>query len=198
MIVVSQGALDTEMRSSSPALSTATGLAETPLRASRRERMVIGGLVAFGIALALAVILTFGRGARPHAPNLNLLFAQRPVILAHVAAALFALFIGAGLLWGPKGRAMHRLFGWTWVIAMMTVAISSFLFPVLKATSGISPIHGLSAFVAITVPLGVMAARRGDVAAHRKTMTRTFLFGLIVAGAFTLAPGRLMWRIFFG
>jgi uncharacterized membrane protein len=29
-------------------------------------------------------------------------------------------------------------------------------------------------------------------------MTGNFLGGLIIAGAFTFAPGRLMWRVFFG
>jgi uncharacterized membrane protein len=36
------------------------------------------------------------------------------------------------------------------------------------------------------------------MAAHRHTMTGLFLFGRIVAGAFTFLPGRLMWRLFFG
>ena len=44
----------------------------------------------------------------------------------------------------------------------------------------------------------VYAARRHRVAAHRRAMTGMFVGGLIVAGAFTFLPGRLMWAIFFG
>jgi uncharacterized membrane protein len=46
--------------------------------------------------------------------------------------------------------------------------------------------------------MGVAFARRHNIRAHRRMMTGNFLFGLIVAGAFTFVPGRLMWRVFFG
>jgi uncharacterized membrane protein len=35
------------------------------------------------------------------------------------------------------------------------------------------------------------------VQAHRRAMTGMFVGGLIVAGALTFLPGRLMWAIFF-
>jgi len=119
------------------------------------------------------------------------------VIRLHVAAASTALLIGVGLMWGPKGTTIHRAFGWTWVIAMMTVAISSFFIHTINP-GGFSLIHALSAYVAIGVPMGVAFARRHDIRAHRRMMTGTFLGGLIVAGAFTFVPGRLMWKVFFG
>jgi uncharacterized membrane protein len=56
----------------------------------------------------------------------------------------------------------------------------------------------MSAYVLPAVPMGLAAARRPDVRSHRRWMTDLFMFGLIVAGAFTFAPGRLMWRIVFG
>jgi len=52
--------------------------------------------------------------------------------------------------------------------------------------------------VAITVPLAVVAAKGRNLKSHRAGMTRNFLGGLIIAGAFTFVPGRLMWMIFLG
>jgi len=94
---------------------------------------------------------------------------------------------------GVKGRTFHKVAGWTWVVCMMTVAIGSFW---IHATGHLSYIHVLSGGVAIGVPLAVAAVKRGDIKSRRASMTRTFLGGLIIAGAFTFVPGRLMWMIF--
>ncbi len=186
-----------KMRTSSPPMSTAQAAYANPMRSTPKEALLRALLVGAGLVLALGLILVLGRGARPHAPDLKLLAAQRPVILIHVFAALAALGIGAALMAGRKGILPHRLFGWIWVVAMLATTISSFLFP-LFARTGFSPIHGLSAWVSFSAPMGIVMARRGQIAAHRKTMTGIFLFGMIVAGAFTFLPGRLMWRLFFG
>jgi uncharacterized membrane protein len=78
---------------------------------------------------------------------------------------------------------------------MMTVAIGSFW---IRTTGHLSYIHLLSGGVAILVPMAIAAVKRGDLKAHRRGMTRTFVGGLIIAGAFTFVPGRLMWLIFVG
>ena len=163
----------------------------------RRERMIRAALVVGGLGGALALIVMLGGHARLHWPNLSLLRGAPLVIQLHVAAASTALLIGAGLMMGPKGTTIHRSLGWTWVIAMMTTAISSFFIHTINP-GGFSPIHALSAYVSIGVPMAVAFARRHNIRAHRRMMTGNFLFGLIVAGAFTLVPGRLMWKVFFG
>jgi uncharacterized membrane protein len=48
------------------------------------------------------------------------------------------------------------------------------------------------------LPLGVLAARRHRVSAHRKTMIGLFLGALATAGLFTLMPGRIMHEVVFG
>ena len=174
--------------------SSVAAILDNPFRSGPREALIRNLIVATGLAVALALIVILGGRARLHWPDFGLLAAQPLVIKLHVAAASTALLIGVGLMWGPKGTTIHRAFGWTWVIAMMTVAISSFFIH----PGGFSPIHALSAYVAIGVPMGVAFARRHDIRAHRRTMTGNFLFGLIVAGAFTFVPGRLMWKVFFG
>lgn len=135
--------------------------------------------------------------SHPHLPNLALLAAQPPVIRLHIAAALTALLIGTALLLGIKGTTLHRTLGWTWVIAMATVAISSFFIRVIDP-GHFSLIHMLSGWTVIALPMGVFAVRRHNVRMHRRAMTGLFVGGLLIAGLFTFAPGRVMWQVIFG
>lgn len=163
------------------------------------------------LALALLIVplvaylaVDDGRLARvgftPHAPDWRLLLASPPATQIHVAAALTALAIGIVLLIGVKGNRLHRTLGWTWVLAMATTAVSSFFIHRLNpgGPGGFSLIHLLSGWTVIALPMAVHAARRHRIADHRRAMTGMFVGGLIVAGAFTFLPGRLMWAIFFG
>ncbi|MEN5362267.1 DUF2306 domain-containing protein [Brevundimonas intermedia] len=163
------------------------------------------------LALALLIVpvvaylaVDDGRLARmgftPHAPDWRLLLTSPPAIQIHVAAALTALAIGIVLLIGVKGNRLHRTLGWTWVLAMATTAVSSFFIHRLNpgGPGGFSLIHLLSGWTVIALPMAVHAARRHRIADHRRAMTGMFIGGLIVAGAFTFLPGRLMWAMFFG
>jgi len=149
------------------------------------------GLLAWSIVITINV----AHGVHLHAPRPGLMLKAPWIIQLHVAAALGALVIGTALLLGVKGRAFHKAAGWTWVACMMTVAIGSFW---IRTTGHLSYIHLLSGGVAILVPMAIAAVKRGDLKAHRRGMTRTFVGGLIIAGAFTFVPGRLMWLIFVG
>ena len=166
-------------------------------RPSAGETWVQIALVGLGLAGAAGVIVAFGGRGHLHTPNLSLLIDQPWTLKLHITAAVTAFLLGCVMLVRVKGDALHRAMGWTWVACMVTVAVSSFFFPwVLKGH--LSPIHLLSGWVAISVPMGVAFARRHNIQGHRRMMTYNFLLGLVVAGAFTLVPGRLMWRVFFG
>ena len=47
-------------------------------------------------------------------------------------------------------------------------------------------------------PLAVLAARRKHTSTHSKAMIGLFAGALVIAGAFTLVPGRIMYRVVFG
>jgi len=49
-----------------------------------------------------------------------------------------------------------------------------------------------------TLPLAVLRARRHEVARHRSAMIALFTGALVIAGAFTLLPGRIMHAVLFG
>ncbi len=156
------------------------------------RRLLLLAAVAGGAGLALAIASTFA-----HAPDWALLARQPWVIQLHIAAALIALLLGTVQLVGIKGTGVHRLIGWSWVIAMLTVAVSSLFIRQVNPGS-FSLIHLLSGWTLIALPMALFAIRRGRVARHASGMTWTFIGGLIVAGAFTFLPGRLMWEVFFG
>ena len=47
-------------------------------------------------------------------------------------------------------------------------------------------------------PSALLAARRGNISAHRKKMVGHYIGGLVIAGAFAFAPGRLLNSLIVG
>ena len=121
-----------------------------------------------------------------------------PPIPVHAFAAMAAFALGVVQLAAPKGTLPHRTLGWIWVCLMLAVAISSFWIHEIRLVGPWSPIHLLSIFVLITVPLAVWRAHRHQVADHRRIMISIFTGALVIAGLFTLLPGRIMHAVVFG
>jgi uncharacterized membrane protein len=120
------------------------------------------------------------------------------VIQIHAFVAMAAFVLGAVQLAAPKGTPRNRAMGWLWVLLLATIAVSSFWIHTIRMIGPFSPIHLLSIFTLITLPLAVLAARRHRVAQHRNAMIMIFLGALVVAGLFTLVPGRIMHAVVFG
>jgi uncharacterized membrane protein len=152
--------------------------------------VVVAGPKVAGGALSRASFL-------PHAPDFSRIAAAPAVIQVHLTAALAALAIGIVLMARVKGAALHKLLGWTWVLAMGTTAVSSLFIREINP-GHFSFIHLLSGWTIVGLPGAVYAIKRGKVAIHRRAMTGMFVGGLLVAGLFTFIPGRLMWAVFFG
>jgi uncharacterized membrane protein len=121
-----------------------------------------------------------------------------PQIPLHAFAAMAAFVLGVVQLAAPKGTLPHRALGWIWVALMGIVALSSFWIHQIRLVGPFSPIHLLSIFVLVVLPLGVWRAHRHQVAAHRRIMTLIFAGALVIAGLFTLLPGRIMHAVMFG
>jgi uncharacterized membrane protein len=81
---------------------------------------------------------------------------------------------------------------------MGVVALSSFWIHTIRLVGPWSPIHLLSVFTLAVLPLGVWRAHTHRVADHRRIMIFIFAGALVVAGLFTLLPGRIMHRVFLG
>jgi uncharacterized membrane protein len=130
--------------------------------------------------------------------TLDPLRAAPLLIQIHAFAALSAFALGIFQLTAPKGTVRHRITGWLWVSLMATVVVTSFGIHEIRTWGAWSPIHLLSIFTAVTLPLGVLHARRHRVKQHRVAMISIFVGALIVAGVFTLMPGRIMHEVVFG
>ena len=126
------------------------------------------------------------------------LLAAPAVIQIHAFAALGAFGLGAIQLAAPKGTIPHRTIGWVWAGLMLAVVLSSFFIHTIRLWGPFSPIHLLSLFTLVMLPLAVMRARRHQVDHHRRAMTSLFLGALVIAGVFTLLPGRIMHAVIFG
>ena len=121
-----------------------------------------------------------------------------PPIPVHAFAAMAAFALGVVQLAAPKGTLPHRTLGWIWVLLMVAVAISSFWIHTIRLVGPFSPIHLLSIFTLIMLPLAVWRAHTHRVADHKRIMILTFTGALVIAGAFTLMPGRIMHAVVFG
>jgi uncharacterized membrane protein len=109
-----------------------------------------------------------------------------------------AFVLGVVQLAAPKGTLPHRTLGWIWVTLMLIVNITAFFIHQLRIWGPWSPIHLLAIFTLIMLPLGVLAAHRYAVERHRLTMIGIFFGALVIAGLFTLVPGRIMHAVVFG
>jgi uncharacterized membrane protein len=128
------------------------------------------------------------------APLLN----AAPEVQVHAFAAMAAFGLGVVQLSAPKGTLPHRTLGWIWVVLMLVISGSSFLIHGIRMWGPWSPIHILSVFTPIMLVVGVLAARGRRVRTHKITMISIFAGALMLAGLFTLVPGRIMHTVLFG
>ena len=120
-------------------------------------------------------------------------------IQIHLWTALPALVLGPVVLLRRKGDKTHRWLGRLWVSLMLVTAVASAFIRAPGAGlagSGFSLIHIFTIWTLVNAPLGVWLARKGRVRAHRGAMTGLYA-GLVIAGAFTLIPGRLIGNLVF-
>jgi uncharacterized membrane protein len=130
--------------------------------------------------------------------NLAPLTEAPSAIQIHAYAALAAFVFGVVQLAGMKGTIRHRALGYAWIGLMLIVASSSFWIHELRLWGPWSPIHLLSILTLVMLPVGLYYARRHNVRGHRSTMIGLFAGALVVAGIFTLVPGRIMRQVLFG
>jgi uncharacterized membrane protein len=128
------------------------------------------------------------RGMFP-SPNPAMQSLSDPVILTHALAAIGALGLGSLVFLRRKGDTSHRWIGRAWVGLMLATALSSFW---IRGSGSFSWIHGLSVYTLVILTLAIAHARAGRIERHRRIMRNLFAGGLVIAGAFTLLPQRLL------
>ncbi len=115
-----------------------------------------------------------------------------PAVAVHVAAALAAMALGAIVFFRRKGSFAHRMLGRAWVALMLLTAVSTCW---IRMSGSFSWIHGLSVLTLLGLTSAVAYAIRGDIARHLASMIAVYVGALVVAGAFTLLPNRLLGQM---
>jgi uncharacterized membrane protein len=127
-----------------------------------------------------------------------------PLIAIHMTAAIGAVAIGPVALWARKGRAqrprLHRAFGYAWVTLMIVTAVSAIFIRdfSLPNLAGYTPIHLLIPVTLFALFGAFWFLARGNIAGHRKVMQNLYIAACLVAGVFTLLPGRLLGGLLWG
>jgi len=112
-----------------------------------------------------------------------------PAILIHLGAALAALALGIAVFLRGKGTFSHRVLGRAWAALMVVTAVSTYW---IRVNGSFSWIHLLSILTLVLLARGIYYAVTRNLGAHQKTMKGLFYGALIVAGAFSFLPQRLL------
>jgi uncharacterized membrane protein len=130
--------------------------------------------------------------------SLTPLLNAAPEVQVHAFAAITAFVLGVVQLGAPKGTLPHRTLGWVWVVLLLVISASSFLIHGIRMWGPWSPIHILSVLTPIMLIVAVLGARTHHMRTHKITMISIFGGALVLAGLFTLVPGRIMHSVVFG
>lgn len=134
--------------------------------------------------------------------NLDPLLSAPLAVQFHVYTVVPAFLIGTWqIFFSAKGSPRHRLMGKIYLALMTVTAISSLFIRTIMPDGpffGFSPIHLLVPVTLWGVVGALYFARRGDIPRHKRAMITTYVGALLIAGAFTFMPGRIMHAIFFG
>lgn len=123
-----------------------------------------------------------------------------PAIQGHVVAAVGALLLGPVALRARKGSRVHRGAGYVWITLMLIVAVTSVFIRdfQLPNLAGYTPIHLVTVMTFAGLGIAVAAVLRRDIRVHRRAMWSTYLGGCVIAGLFTLLPGRFLGQLLWG
>jgi uncharacterized membrane protein len=162
---------------------------------SKRPSGVIALVVVLSAVvflLACAGLLNAAVGRAPMPRELG-----KAAIAVHLTTILLALPLGVSQLVLPKGTLRHRTLGYAWLALMSLTALVSFGIHSINK-GGFSPIHLLSILTLTLVPVIVLRARRQDVKGHRDAVLGLMIGGLVIAGAFTFLPSRILGQLLLG
>ena len=123
------------------------------------------------------------------------------LVYLHLATVLPAFAIGAFQLLRRKGTPSHKLLGKVYMLLMpatglITLAMPAEVGPRFLGHFGF--IHLFSFLTLYSVPSAYFAIRRGNTKVHRANMIGLYVGGILIAGSFAFAPGRMLHEWLFG
>jgi len=132
---------------------------------------------------------------------MNLEQHYQTLSILHLSTIGPAFVIGTYIMLTRKGSGTHKFLGRIYMVLMLFTALVTLLMsakvgPTLLDHFGF--IHLLSLVVLYSVPSAYFAVKAGDVKAHKFSMIGLYVGGMLVAGGFTLVPGRFLGDLIFG
>jgi len=116
-------------------------------------------------------------------------------IQLHALCAVAALGLGSVQFLAIKGTLAHRTIGALWMALMAVVAVSAIFIQVINP-GHFSLLHLLVPLTLFGLVGLVRSIRTHDYRSHRRIVMMLFFGALVVPGALTFLPGRLMHTIF--
>jgi uncharacterized membrane protein len=187
----------TEVKMSNPQVSTVPSVSQMALRTTIVSLAIFAAIMLVVGPRSIAWMAGALVNSRIHAPRLDLIARSPAVIQIHLVTVLAAFAVATMQILAPKGTTLHRITGWTLVTLFLATAIDSF-FIRAPGAGPFNPFQIFSVWTLIGIPLAVISVKRGNVAVHARMMTGFYVGSLVIAGALTFMPGRLMWQVFFG
>lgn len=135
--------------------------------------------------------------------NVSISTQLSPIVAVHATAAILAIATGPVALWARRSREqrpkLHRAFGYAWVTLMLVATVSAIFIKAVVGPNwnGWGVIHLLIPVTLLGLTGAFWFLFKGNVNGHRKTMQSLYLGACIVAGAFTLLPGRYLGNLLF-
>ncbi|MFK7832394.1 MAG: DUF2306 domain-containing protein [Winogradskyella sp.] len=123
------------------------------------------------------------------------------LMFLHLYTVVPCVFIGGYLLAVKKGTQIHKQLGKVYMILMLFTALVTLFIPAYVGPTIFNHfgwIHLFSFLTIWTVPTAYIAIKKGNVKAHKRKMVLLYFGALIIAGGFTLMPGRYLHEVFFG
>jgi uncharacterized membrane protein len=118
----------------------------------------------------------------------------------HLATVLPCVVMGAFLFFMTKGTPIHKATGKVYMILMLITATITLLMPAQvgpQLFNHFGFIHFFSLLALVSVPRAYFAIRHGNVKSHKYAMIGLYVGGIMIAGGFTLFPGRYLHNLLF-
>ena len=127
-----------------------------------------------------------------------------PIIYAHAMLALLAVPLGLYILLTKKGAKQHRILGRIWVTFLIIVSLTAIFIQAINPGQ-YSLIHLLIPWTIGSLIYSIWNIKKFKNTrierykfAHMYSMIGVYVGALLIAGGFTLMPGRFFHEILFG
>lgn len=124
-----------------------------------------------------------------------------PLAILHLMTVVPAFFLGTFLLARRKGTPVHKSLGKVYLGLMMVTGCITLLMPAQvgpRLFNHFGFIRSFSVLALYSAPTAILAIRKGNLKAHRSRMIGLYIGGILIAGGFAFAPGRMLNDWLFG